>query len=596
MRAEQLLVEEEDEEKKKKSKVRKREREKSREKIEEQHDSAIEKKERKLFIPSLFFKETNISEELSLLAFKKKLLKRKLLLQKISLEKIDIEKEISLIRYKRAILKKKIVLSPIAFSEVPINTKVSILAYTKRMKVTKIILPPIKFLEITSLLQLTGLAYHYEIKEGEEPLKREKIIIKEGEELGIGVGGEGREENLLDVIFERKRWGRDVINSREPHIIFLIEGERETGGVKEIVKSILQRIIEEMEGEFEGIREESIVDIVEKREKEKERGREEEREKEVERYLDILRKIFIVNMEEISYIEKFDLVSLVDRINELKGKGTGFLIFCLKKGKLDDIEEKCEKLFDQLTYQPNVHIWKLKRNVPLNIVGKVVGFSYSTLRSILLSQDSKKFLISTLPKAETPDFLFELGRKLQLKEREMIRAFLCDIVKRNKDEESQLHYDLKCLVVYKLIKDMFQTEKVEEGLLFRELNNILQTIKTEHKIGKEDTIISDIVREKNGIREVWEIETLFSEGKKGGIPTKKIDETIEKYLGENGNLKVNKINVVIDNLTFYLHSSELRRKILMWVERLGERIDFWTANWEKKELTCISRNMDISKA
>ena len=67
--------------------------------------------------------------------------------------------------------------------------------------------------------------------------------------------------------------------------------ERESRKVKELLKSILQRIIEEMEEEFRGFREESITPGLRNRSKqEKEVKREDAREREIERYLDIIRR------------------------------------------------------------------------------------------------------------------------------------------------------------------------------------------------------------------------------------------------------------------------------------------------------------------
>ncbi|KAA0009294.1 MAG: hypothetical protein FE041_06295 [Thermoplasmata archaeon] len=114
--------------------------------------------------------------------------------------------------------------------------------------------------------------------------------------------------------------------------------------------------------------------------------------------------------------------------------------------------------------------------------------------------------------------------------------------------------------------------KITPKFIYENLDKIEKEIRTEKEIDKEKIII-DVVYG----RDAWEIETLFSQGLKGGITTKKIDETIEKYYekDEKGVIKgaklgINTINIVLDNLTLYLHFPEIRRKIIIWQKKTGK--------------------------
>ncbi|KAA0009295.1 MAG: hypothetical protein FE041_06300 [Thermoplasmata archaeon] len=160
-------------------------------------------------------------------------------------------------------------------------------------------------------------------------------------------------------------------------------------------------------------------------------------------------------MKEVSDISKLDLISIIDRLNELKGRGTGFIVFILEPPLLSsskEIEDKIRQQLKELTYQPNIHIFEVESSVlPIEIVSKIFGVSADILNDTLSKpHEIEKYFISPyLGSGENYSELAELAHKLQLKEREKIKSLLSDIVKRNKGEkESDLHYDLKCLVVY----------------------------------------------------------------------------------------------------------------------------------------------------
>jgi hypothetical protein len=586
---------EEEEEEKKKSKRKQYSPERS-EKVVKKHQKN-KKLTGKHLIPQpvLFFKISPL-RELSLLIFRKKYLKRRLILPPVIYESLKEYKMISFPLYKRRILKRKLVLPTLNFSKITLHQIVAPVSFKREFIIKSLILPQVYYSKILLQEKIKLIQYVCSRKlEGREIEKHQATVeVKTytGSEgiLGKESSDSGVNRTLIDLLFERRTWGNDVIESREPYIIFLIE--RESEGVKEIVKSILQRLIEEMENAFEGCREESIgfEDICTSSEPggkkiaNENKKLEEKRIIEITRNLDVSRKIFVINLNGIKSLDKLELVSIVDRINELKGAGLGFLVFHLtKECKIDDIEKWLEKLEApiRLTYQPNIQIWKLKKDVNYKIVGDAVGYDISELISLFRSEKINKMILAKLGRDLKIDLLFEFGRRLQLEKRVKIRKLLSEIVNRNEGElESELHYDLKCLVVFRLIKQTLGNKDINSILENpSELINLKEKIKTEEAIKNKDTIISipDIQFKEE---EVWEIETLFSEGVKSGDPLKKIDETIKKY--END--EKYKINIVIDNLTFLLHYPELKRKYNFWKELKNDKIKFWVPNWEKEDL------------
>jgi hypothetical protein len=571
------IREEEEEERRKKRKIKKKRPSfqlPEKEKIIKKPQVQEKPSQQKLILPNVFFNEVKTSQELYLLNFRKKLLKKKFIIPQVIFQSINLLILTPILTYRKLLIKRKLILPSVNFNKSSLNGLISVISYKREVKLKKLILPSVIFSKVAPQQELS-MYYHFEKKE-----KKEILVEKAEKKMEVSVGSEGgvfvfeEEKNLIDLFFERKKWGSEIATTREPYIIFLIERENEQ--IKEVVKSILQRFIEEMEESFEGFKEESIGF--------KNSGEEEKRKKEIERNLDVLRKIFIVNLKRLEDLDKLDIVSILDRINEFKSKGLGFLIFHLVEDcRIENIENWCKDKLDRLTYQPNLHIWKIKRE-PKNfeIIGNILGYNTSMLKRLLNSEEANKLLVSTFSKRETYDFLFEIGRKLQLKNRAELKSNLSEVVKRDEgEEESELHYDLKCLVVLKLIRQIFGIKKVTHKFILDNLKEIKGKIKTEEEelSSDEQKIKADIKFEE---KEVWEIETLFSQGKKAGVPLKKIDETIEKY-GE----KDMKINIVIDNLTLFLHFPEIKRKLEFWKKAKNNKIDFWVPDWENEDLKKI---------
>ena len=507
--------------------------------------------------------------------FYKKIITKKFVLPKLSYNfHLDIHGVID-IKYKKIYLHKKYSLPKIFPKKTVLLRLLPSLLYRRKLVSKKYFLPLLeRKTDIEILPELSQLDYTRIITDLEEHIENveRKCNTYTSEEFG---GGGRPDYNIFDILFINN-WGYKggVKASKEPYIIFLID--RNQYSSKEILKSLLQRIIEEMEDNFSGFKEESVGKLPNST-KEK---RKEEREKEIERYLEILKKVFIINLKSSKDLETFDTISITDRLNELKGRYTGFLVFYLKLDEMSSLPNEVRKIKKwienicrgNISYQPNFLIITLNE-FNLNVVGKLVGFRYETIKNIFLKKRDEYLQFGN--NLQEPDSIFELGRKLQLEKREKIKRKISQIVERNREEfESELHYDIKCLVVYYLWKNIFP--KIGE----ERLHEITNRIKTEFK---KDGIIPDVCICKEDKEEVWEIETLLSEGTKAGDPTKKIDESIEKY----GDRKDIQINIVLDNISYFLHISEIKKKLRWWKNILKDKIDFWIPDWENETLERI---------
>ena len=558
----------------------------------EEDEEEIKKKERK--------ESKNILNKVLMLEEQKPYYK-KIILPSISLNVVGIREKIDIPKIVKKTPKRKISITSIRLEKIEEGKILSVPILKRKREKRYLLIPNVKFenIPLSQLLQPLLI----KIRE-EESKESEKRIQGEGGGEEGGRGGIGIEENLLDLFFERKKYGQDIGEVREPYVIFVFsKGE----DIKEVVKSIFQRYIEETEEVFEGFKEVSIVGKKELQEKsESVSGREsdrmskaeERRLREVEENLDVERKVFIINIKKVEdIIKSIDQISLIDRINELKGKRLGFLVFYIEEGE-DKIEEKLEKT----SYLPNLQIWKVKI-VNEEILGRLIGFETKTLKEFIkgekkiLDLDVGNIFFKELERKESFDNLFEVGRKLQMKARKYIRNLVSEIVKRNKrlesnqyEQESDLHYDLKCLTVYYLTENRLNIKVRGIRDIEENYKEITDKIKVEESLPQNQNIIPDVRIDE----EVWEIETLFAEGVRAGNPLKKIDETIEKY--SNGLIK--KINIVLDNLTFYLHFKEIGRKERLWKKVLGKKnikLEFWIPDWENFALVPISKEIEEIK-
>jgi hypothetical protein len=191
-----------------------------------------------------------------------------------------------------------------------------------------------------------------------------------------------------------------------------------------------------------------------------------------------------------------------------------------------------------------------------------------------------------------------------------------DATKPNEGDESEEHLLMKQFLVSYLTQKL-----IEDGELppKPDLLQIKEKIKTE-KDTKEE-LGGDISADIKVGDTVYEVETLFSEDREGKTPRNKITHTIEKYekiekYGEKsekiekyGEKSVQKINLVLDNLTFLRHLKDLKEikdNYKSWQEKHGKEIEFYMLdlrNWKildisevVKKIKEIERDLNEAKA
>lgn len=184
------------------------------------------------------------------------------------------------------------------------------------------------------------------------------------------------------------------------------------------------------------------------------------------------------------------------------------------------------------------------------------------------------------PKGTTLDDIFNKYGKIKheeyLKNLETERGGIYALVtNKNKGEESDLHLQIKWFIV----KLLSQKHK------FKTLLEIENYIKTEEPLPESNVKgtlpIPDIWDIKENI--VYEVETLFSQDREGSTPQKKIYDSIKKYEGTS----INKINIILDNLTFLFHLKEIwgiKKNIKEWEEKTNKKVEFLTLDLENHKL------------
>jgi hypothetical protein len=119
--------------------------------------------------------------------------------------------------------------------------------------------------------------------------------------------------------------------------------------------------------------------------------------------------------------------------------------------------------------------------------------------------------------------------------------------------------------------------------MLKTLKDIKKCIQTETKL--DTGVVPDVYYIDE--HEVYEVETLYDQGPE---PDKKIDETIRKYLGENGvdKIDIKKLNIVIDNFGFLLHLRDLvsiKRHYSHYSQDLN--IEFYSLDLKNKRLVSM---------
>ena len=274
---------------------------------------------------------------------------------------------------------------------------------------------------------------------------------------------------------------------------------------------------------------------------------------------------YISNDKDNLYVQ-IDEEFVRNNLEQLYNQGLGFIIF--KNIMLD--EEKFypkEHLdIDYRTIEPNEI---LENNFEMNL--QLCSFLWG-----LVEPNIDIFSISPENKPKFNAIFYEM-KKMHDKILTEIGQPYDRATKRHEgfSKESQdVHYKLKRFVVKYISNELGFNKK-------KDIGSIKNYIHTELKYYNDKFTrfnYPDILVDNNADQfknEAFEIETLFSEG------IKKIDETIDKY----ENYPINKLNIVLDNITFLNHIHELKDlKIMHEHENKGFELEFLTLNLSNNTL------------
>ncbi len=252
---------------------------------------------------------------------------------------------------------------------------------------------------------------------------------------------------------------------------------------------------------------------------------------EIERYLDE-GNIFLIELDSKNDIDKDNLA---DRLWAIFSKERGIVIFYTKS---ENIFEKYKTILNEIKWN--------KLNLKAKII-EIIPRKLSFEEKINITKALFGFVdIENAPQTAPMDAILNFAKEKYKEILEKInnKYYTTLGIINEGENESKEHINVKSFVTHCLIKKLEKDEKIQKDDKEKDWDAIKENIiKTEHpKEGKNKNIIVDVYfvdRDEN-----YEIETLFEEG------FGKIHKTIEKY---NPN---EKINIVIENITAFLHAKE----------------------------------------
>lgn len=248
-----------------------------------------------------------------------------------------------------------------------------------------------------------------------------------------------------------------------------------------------------------------------------------------------------------------DLARLRSRIDEFFTANLGYLLLFVE-------DQYADVLYDHLIAADDIResneILLLRlRQLPDDVKRELVRLAWGNIPI-----DTNRRDLDTLFHTAEDRFGEELEPRGEIEE-----------ITRHDQEESVLHYWVKCFVVDHLLS--------REGLTPVEEYSrpeLKEEILTEEPPWRDSDLRPDIY--VNRSQEVFEVETLY------GTDHKKINRTIDKYEG----WPVKQINVVLPNLTCLRNLEAVLRKTQ---EKPGEMfkndVRFWTLDLDKKELLSV---------
>lgn len=263
---------------------------------------------------------------------------------------------------------------------------------------------------------------------------------------------------------------------------------------------------------------------------------------------------------------------------------TSFLIFKTRDEKL---YEYCEQILMKLSTSIE-HPLKIVEVIPREMSIEQKKILTELAWGIPVKEISRDIRIidGDRPIGTTLDDIFNKFGKTKHKEhlenlQKERHGIYAQATNQHEGEESELHLQIKWFIVKFLSEKKYKLHSLSE---------IEEIIKTEEQLREVNTKGERPKPDVWDVKEnaVYEVETLFSEDREGRTSQKKIYESIKKYEGTS----VNEINIVLDNLTLFLHIKEIfgiKKNIRDWENKTGITVNFLTLDIEKCELMPIDK-------
>jgi len=305
--------------------------------------------------------------------------------------------------------------------------------------------------------------------------------------------------------------------------------------------------------------------------------------KEIENYLRAEKKIIRIDLDLLKKDDENKVFKLIfpEHLRETLGRFVvGDVSFLIFKARDERLYEHCKKVLKWLS---------MNREHPLNILEILPrkltieqkrtltelawGLSIGEIKSEIKIMGDRPIGLTTFD-----DIFNKFGKRKHEEYLENLRkeknGIYAQATKPHEGEESDLHLWIKWFIVKLLSKKYGLTSLLE----------IEKNIKTEEKLPEGPT--PDVWDAKEN--SVYEVETLFSEDREGKTPERKIYDSIKKYEGTS----IREINIVVDNLTFLLHSKGIwgiKKNIKEWERMENKSVKFLTLDLNTHKLVPLSK-------
>jgi len=361
--------------------------------------------------------------------------------------------------------------------------------------------------------------------------------------MEIEEDGIKRKELNIDLV-------KSSILSAEPLILFLVEPKNKN--LVYVFEQLIKRIYREKEGKIPesliiGISENNNEEFINKMD-----------------WLKAEHRIITLKFETFksfeSIMKNYEIKKrLINKINQLFSQKYGVIIF--------NITDNSE-----INKEVMLRIEEIRSTTRQTV--EIIPFFYENFASSISNNEEFIFNISGVSVPNFPktigknnigqifEYLLKTKKKILHNLKREKGGLYYILTKPHNGPESEEHRLYKTLIVKYLVKKL--TKSNNQNPSYKQLSSL---IKSEEPL---ENVVPDIYYINE--RTAFEIETLFGEDSEGRDVIDKIKQTIEKYRGNN---MVDKICIVLDSMSFYLHKKEIINLLKLIKEEIEKEIYIW---------------------